>query len=70
MPREAKAYLYDMRQAAALIADFTTGLDYLAYAADAMVRSAVERQVKSCRPDQTESSQGTMLGRAPPASPR
>jgi uncharacterized protein with HEPN domain len=44
MPREAKAYLYDMRQAAALIADFTTGLDYRAYTADAMVRSAVERQ--------------------------
>ncbi|HYO44130.1 MAG TPA: HepT-like ribonuclease domain-containing protein [Candidatus Limnocylindrales bacterium] len=44
MPREAKAYLYDMRQAAALIADFITGLDYHAYAADAMVRAAVERQ--------------------------
>jgi uncharacterized protein with HEPN domain len=33
-----------MRQAAALIADFTTGLDYDTYAVDAMVRSAVERQ--------------------------
>jgi uncharacterized protein with HEPN domain len=44
MPREAKAYLYDMRQAAVLIADFTTGLDYDAYVADAMVRAAVERQ--------------------------
>jgi uncharacterized protein with HEPN domain len=31
-------------QAAALIADFTTGLDYRAYTADAMVQSAVERQ--------------------------
>ena len=44
MPREPKAYLYDMRQAAALIADFTDVLDFDAYAADAMVRAAVERQ--------------------------
>ena len=44
MPREPKAYLYDMRQAAALIAEFTDGLDFDAYAADAMVRAAVERQ--------------------------
>lgn len=44
MPREAKAYLHDMRQAAALIAEFTEGLGFEAYAADAMVRAAVERQ--------------------------
>jgi uncharacterized protein with HEPN domain len=44
MPREAKAYLYDMRQAATLIAEFTAGLDFERYAADAMVRAAVERQ--------------------------
>ena len=44
MPREPKAYLHDMRQAAALIAEFTDGLDFDAYAADAKVRSAVERQ--------------------------
>jgi uncharacterized protein with HEPN domain len=44
MPREPGAYLHDMRQAAALIADFTEGLDFDAYAADAMVRAAVERQ--------------------------
>jgi uncharacterized protein with HEPN domain len=44
MPREPKAYLHDMRQAAALIAEFTAGLDFDAYAADAMVRAAVERQ--------------------------
>jgi cytochrome P450 len=44
MPREPKAYLHDMRQAAALIADFTEGLDFDAHAADAMVRAAVERQ--------------------------
>jgi uncharacterized protein with HEPN domain len=44
MPREPKAYLHEMCQAAALIADFTEGLDFDAYAADAKVRSAVERQ--------------------------
>lgn len=44
MPREPKAYLYDMRQAATLIAEFTAGLDFERYAADAMVRAAVERQ--------------------------
>ena len=44
MPREPKAYLHDMREAAALIAAFTEGLDFDAYAADAMVRAAVERQ--------------------------
>jgi len=43
MPREAKAYLYDMRRAARLIAEFTTGLDFERYAANAMVRAAVER---------------------------
>ena len=44
MPREAKAYLHDMRQAASLISEFTEGLDFDAYAADAMVRAAVERE--------------------------
>ena len=44
MPREAKAYLYGMRQAATLIAEFTSGLDFGRYEADAMVRAAVERQ--------------------------
>jgi uncharacterized protein with HEPN domain len=44
MPREPRAYLHDMREAAALIAEFTDGLDFDAYAADAKARSAVERQ--------------------------
>lgn len=44
MPREPGAYLHDMRQAATLIAEFTEGLDFDAYAADAKVRAAVERQ--------------------------
>lgn len=33
-----------MREAAALIAEFTEGLDFDAYAADAKVRAAVERE--------------------------
>lgn len=44
MPREPRAYLHDVREAASLIAQFTDGLDFDAYAADAMVRAAVERQ--------------------------
>lgn len=44
MPRDSKAYLYDMREAVVLIGEFTAGLDYDAYAANAMVRAAVERQ--------------------------
>jgi uncharacterized protein with HEPN domain len=44
MPREAKAYLHDMRQAASLITEFTEGMDFDAYAADPMVRAAVERE--------------------------
>jgi uncharacterized protein with HEPN domain len=33
-----------MRQAASLITEFTEGMDYDAYAADPMVRAAVERE--------------------------
>ena len=44
MPRDPKAYLYDMREAARLIAEFTRDLDFERYAAIAMVRAAVERQ--------------------------
>ena len=44
MQREARTYLYDIQQAAALIAQFTDGLNLDDYLADVMVRSAVERQ--------------------------
>ena len=44
MPRDARAHLYDMQQAASLVAEFTAGMDFDAYAANAMVRAAVERQ--------------------------
>lgn len=44
MPREARAYLYDVVQAATLVAEFTRGRDFGAYASDAMLRAAVERQ--------------------------
>ena len=44
MRREAKKYLYDIRQAAELIAGFTAGKTLPDYEGDAMLRSAVERQ--------------------------
>jgi uncharacterized protein with HEPN domain len=44
LQREARKYLYDIQQAAALIAIFTDGRSYDEYLADVMLRSAVERQ--------------------------
>lgn len=44
MRREAKKYLFDIQQAARRLAEFTRGRDFEAYAADAMLRAAVERQ--------------------------
>jgi uncharacterized protein with HEPN domain len=42
-PPERK-YLFDIAEACSLIADFTTGKSFDDYIADAMLRSAVERQ--------------------------
>jgi uncharacterized protein with HEPN domain len=44
MRPEAKKYLYDIQQAAELIASFTTGKTPADYEKGAMLRSAVERQ--------------------------
>jgi len=44
MRREAKKYLYDIQQAAELIAGFTAGKTLADYEGDALLRSAVERQ--------------------------
>ncbi len=44
MRLEARKYLYDLQQAAARIADFTAGQQFADYHANAMLRSAVERQ--------------------------
>lgn len=44
MPLEVKKYLYDMAEAAELIASFTAGKSFADYQRDAMLRSAVERQ--------------------------
>ena len=44
MRLEAKKYLYDIRQAADLLAAFTAGRVFADYEADAMLRAAVERQ--------------------------
>jgi uncharacterized protein with HEPN domain len=44
MRLEAKKYLYDIQQAVRLLTAFTAGKDFEDYAADAMLRAAVERQ--------------------------
>jgi uncharacterized protein with HEPN domain len=44
MRLEAKKYVYDMRQAAALLSQFTAGKGFADYDRDAMLRAAVERE--------------------------
>lgn len=44
MRLEVKKYLYDIQQAAEFIASFTAGKTFADYEADALLRSAVERQ--------------------------
>lgn len=46
MQPEAKKLLWDVREAAAQVELFTTGRDLEDYLADAMLRSAVERQLE------------------------
>jgi len=43
MQRDARAYLWDIRQCADAITKFTTGMGFAAYAQDELVRAAVER---------------------------
>ena len=45
MRRDARAYLWDVREAADAIASFTQGRSFDDYAGDLMFRSAVERQL-------------------------
>ena len=44
LPLEVRKYLFDMDQAADLIAEFVAGRGFGDYAANPMLRSAVERQ--------------------------
>ena len=44
MPREVQKLLYDVHQACASIARFTSGLDLQAFQTNDLVRSAVERK--------------------------
>jgi len=44
MRREAGAFLWDIREAVNRIQEFVSGFDFDAFAANALVRSAVERQ--------------------------
>lgn len=44
MPRDPRAYLWDVHEAAAAIRKFTAGLDVRAYEASDLVQAAVERK--------------------------
>ena len=44
MKHEANKYLYDIKQAASLLREFTSGKTFSEYESDAMLRAAVERQ--------------------------
>jgi uncharacterized protein with HEPN domain len=44
MERDPRAYLWDAREAAAAILEFTVGKTYEDYGSERMLRSAVERQ--------------------------
>ena len=44
MRLESKKYLFDIRQAAGLLTDFTRGKSFADFQGDPMLRSAVERQ--------------------------
>jgi uncharacterized protein with HEPN domain len=44
MPRDLRKYLYDIHQACDLLVEFTSNKSFADYAAEAMLRSAVERQ--------------------------
>ena len=46
MRLESKKYLYDIARAASLALDFVTGKSFADYSAEAMLRSAVERQLE------------------------
>jgi uncharacterized protein with HEPN domain len=46
MPRDQRAWLLDVLAACDLLADFTKGKSFEDYAADALLRSAVERQLE------------------------
>ena len=45
MKRDAKAYLFEIRRAADLVNEFTTGITFEEYEGDVLVRSATERQL-------------------------
>jgi len=44
LQRDALTYLYDIQQAASLVAQFADGRNFDEYLADIMLRSAIERQ--------------------------
>jgi uncharacterized protein with HEPN domain len=44
MPRDPRAFLWDVRESALAIQSFTKGMDVATYASDPMAQAAVERK--------------------------
>jgi len=74
MRLEIKKYLFDIQRAAALVMEFASGKAFDDYAADPMLRAAVERQfeiigealarLSRLDPELTSQSSGTRLRRS------
>jgi uncharacterized protein with HEPN domain len=65
LPLEIRKYLYDIQQACELLNDFTAGKTLTDYAANAMLRAAVERQFEIIG-----EALNQMLKREPALAPR
>lgn len=46
MPRDLRAYLFDISEAAALVTSFAAGKTFADYEHDPLLRSAIERQLE------------------------
>jgi len=69
LPLEIRKYLYDIQQACELLNDFTAGKTLTDYAANAMLRAAVERQFEIIgEAPQSDAQTGTGSRSAPQRS--
>ncbi|MFT4194314.1 DUF86 domain-containing protein [Ottowia sp.] len=69
-PRDPRAYLWDVQEAARAIRNFTRGLDADAYAGNALVQAAVERKFEIIgeAPSQLSKQDAGMAARIPHAA--
>ncbi|MEA2599092.1 MAG: hypothetical protein QOF89_84 [Acidobacteriota bacterium] len=65
MRLEVRKYLFDMHEAVELIVRFTDGQSLEEYGADAMMRSAVERQFDAEVSLKEDPAEGQVIGCAP-----